>query len=244
MYLSVKQTALLGQIMQTLAEPHEEQEIRELVGDLVMQLLGAQFYASFVWQSDLQRFGKALQINMDAENLRAYEHYYQFNDPITPQMQRFQVAVRATDVLAHADLVKTEFFNDFLQRDGLYWGVNLYAWHRGRNLGDMRIWRDRRRENFSDDELRLLDMLQPAFVTALARAQSGHDAQTLKLNTLAERLTPREQEVARLVMLGRSDKEISRELQIASTTVRTHLENTFRKVGAGNRSTLIHKLRA
>ena len=48
MYLSGKQTALHGQIMQTLAEPHEEQEIRELVGDLVMQLLGAQFYASFV----------------------------------------------------------------------------------------------------------------------------------------------------------------------------------------------------
>ena len=48
MYLSAKQTVLLGQIMQTLAEPHEEQEIRELVGDLVMQLLGAQYYASFV----------------------------------------------------------------------------------------------------------------------------------------------------------------------------------------------------
>lgn len=244
MYLSGKQTALLGQIMQTLAEPHEEQEIREVVGDLVMQLLNAQFYASFVWQADQQRFGKAIQINMDSGNLRSYERHYQFNDPITPQMQRFQVAVRATDVLAHEDLKKTEFFNDFLQRDGLYWGVNLYAWHQGRNLGDMRIWRDRRRDNFSNDELRLLDMLQPAFVTALARAQSSQQPQALKLNLLAERLTAREQEIARLVMLGLSDKEISRELQIASTTVRTHLENAFRKVGASNRSTLIHKLRA
>ena len=38
MYLSAKQTVLLGQIMQTLAEPHEELEIREIMGDLVMQL--------------------------------------------------------------------------------------------------------------------------------------------------------------------------------------------------------------
>lgn len=241
MYLSAKQIRLLGQIMRTLAEPHEEQEIREVMGDLVMQLLNAQFYASFVWQTNHQRFSKVIQINMDAENLRAYERHYQFDDPITPLMQRYQVAVRSTDVMAQDQLKKTEFFNDFLQYDGLYWGVNLYAWHQGQNLGDMRIWRDRRRENFSDDELRLLDMLLPAFVTALARAQSRQDGAP-PLNLQADRLTAREQDIARLVMLGKSDKEIARELAIASTTVRTHLENAFRKVGANNRSSLIHKL--
>jgi hypothetical protein len=141
MYLSGKQTVLLGQIMQTLAEPHEEQEIREIMGDLVMQLLGAQFYASYVWQPDSLSFAQPTQINMDPLNLRAYESYYQFHDPITPLMQRYQVAVRATDVLAIEDLKKTEFFNDFLNKDGLYWGVNLYAWHQGQNLGDMRIKR-------------------------------------------------------------------------------------------------------
>jgi DNA-binding CsgD family transcriptional regulator len=244
MYLSGKQTILLGQIMQTLAEPHEEKEIREIMGDLVMQLLGAQFYASYVWQPGTLSFAQPTQINMDPINLRAYESYYQFHDPITPLMQRYQVAVRATDVLAPDELKKTEFFNDFLNKDGLYWGVNLYAWHQGQNLGDMRIWRDKRRENFSLDELRLLDMLQPAFVTALARAQRPAKTQDLPLNTLSQRLTPREQDTARLVMLGLPDKEIARALQISTTTVRTHLENAFRKVGVSNRAALVHKLRA
>jgi hypothetical protein len=122
MYLTGKQTTLLGQIMQTLAEPHEETEIREIMGDLVMQLLGAQYYASFVWQPGSQSFAQPIQINMDPLNLRAYESYYQFHDPITPLMQRYQVAVRATDVLAIDELKKTEFFNDFLNKDGLYWG--------------------------------------------------------------------------------------------------------------------------
>ena len=214
MYLSGKQTTLLSHIMQTLAEPHEEREIREIMGDLVMQLLGAQFYASYVWQPGSLSFAQATQINMDPMNLRAYESYYQFHDPITPLMQRYQVAVRATDVIAHEDLKKTEFFNDFLNKDGLYWGVNLYAWHQGQNLGDMRIWRDKRRENFSLDELRLLDMLQPAFVTALARAQRPSQLNDVLLNTLSQRLTPREQDTARLVMLGLTDKEIARILQI------------------------------
>lgn len=158
-------------------------------------------------------------------------------------MQRYRVAVRATDVLPHEDLRKTEFFNDFLMKDGLYWGVNLYAWHQGNNLGDMRIWRDRRRENFSADEMRLLDMLQPAFVTALARAQRpGHDAPET-MNLFAQRLTTREQDTARLVMLGLPDKEIARQLEISTTTVRTHLENAFRKVGVNSRAALVHKLR-
>jgi DNA-binding CsgD family transcriptional regulator len=159
-------------------------------------------------------------------------------------MQRYQVAVRATDVIAHEDLKKTEFFNDFLNKDGLYWGVNLYAWHQGQNLGDMRIWRDKRRENFSLDELRLLDMLQPAFVTALARAQGPSQRNEVQLNTLSQRLTPREQDTARLLMLGLPDKEIARALEISTTTVRTHLENAFRKVGVSNRAALVHKLRA
>lgn len=245
MYLSSKQARLLGQIMQTLAEPHEETEIREVMGDLVMQLLGAQYYASYVWQPASQSFAQPVQINMDPINLRAYEHHYQFHDPITPLMQRYQVAVRATDVLPHEELKKTEFFNDFLNKDGLYWGVNLYAWHRGQNLGDMRIWRDKRRDNFTPDEMRLIDMLQPAFVTALARAQrpkKHHEG--LTLNTLSHRLTTREQDTARLVMLGMTDKEIARALAISTTTVRTHLEHAFRKVGVSNRAALVHKLSA
>jgi DNA-binding CsgD family transcriptional regulator len=78
-------------------------------------------------------------------------------------------------------------------------------------------------------------------VTALVRAQNRQPAGQ-QLNLLANRLTAREQDIARLVMLGKSDKEIARHLQIAGTTVRTHLENAFRKVGASNRASLIHKL--
>jgi DNA-binding CsgD family transcriptional regulator len=244
MYLSSKQARLLGQIMQTLAEPHEETEIREVMGDLVMQLLGAQYYASYVWQPASQSFAQPVQINMDPMNLRTYDQHYQFHDPITPLMHRYQVAVRATDVLPIEDLKKTEFFNDFLNKDGLYWGVNVYAWHQGQNLGDMRIWRDKRRDNFTPDEMRLLDMLQPAFVTALARAQRPKHHEGLTLNTLSHRLTTREQDAARLVMLGMTDKEIARALAISTTTVRTHLEHAFRKVGVSNRAALVHKLSA
>jgi DNA-binding CsgD family transcriptional regulator len=241
MHLTGKQMGLISKIMQAFAESHHEGQIREIVGDLVMQLLQAQYYASFVWHDDSASFGEAIQINMDPANICQYESYYQFNDPITPLMKRYEVAVRSTDVLKQEELVKTEFYNDFLKKDGLCWGVNLYAWHEGRNLGDMRIWRDSRRDNFSEDDLRMLDMIQPAFTSALSRARSGAVPRPANASLII-RLSPREQETAQLVAQGLSDKEIARHLNIATTTVRTHLENAFRKTGASNRAGLAHKI--
>lgn len=241
MYLTGKQMGLMTKIMQAFAESHHEHEIREIVGDLVMQLLQAQYFASFIWQPENDSFGQSIQINMDPANIRHYETYFQFNDPITPLMKRYEVAVRATDVLKHDELRKTEFFNDFLSKDGLYWGVNLYAWHHGQNLGDLRIWRDRRRENFSEDDLRILDMIQPAFISALVRARN-HGAKTQASQSPIIKLSPREHQTAHLVAQGLSDKEIARRLNISVTTVRTHLEHTFRKTGACNRTGLANKI--
>lgn len=55
-------------------------------------------------------------------------------------------------------------------------------------------------------------------------------------------LTPRELSIARLVALGRADKEIARELGIRVSTVRTNLARIFRKMGVGNRAALAYRL--
>jgi DNA-binding NarL/FixJ family response regulator len=51
-------------------------------------------------------------------------------------------------------------------------------------------------------------------------------------------LTPREREVAELVALGRSNREIARSLVVTVRTIETHLENAFRKLGVQSRAEL------
>ena len=51
-------------------------------------------------------------------------------------------------------------------------------------------------------------------------------------------LTQRELEIARLVALGRSDKAVAKELDIARRTVSTHLSNVYRKLELGSRGEL------
>lgn len=55
-------------------------------------------------------------------------------------------------------------------------------------------------------------------------------------------LSPREVEMAVLIARGMANKQIASELRIAPGTVRTHIYNLYRKVGAGSRVELLNKL--
>ncbi|HEY4066553.1 MAG TPA: LuxR C-terminal-related transcriptional regulator [Burkholderiaceae bacterium] len=247
MYLSAHRTEVLARVMATLAEPHQEAEIRRRVGALMLELLEAQHYASYVWDAPGDRFGAGVHLHMDPANLLQYERYYQFHDPITLRLQQHRRAVRVTDVLAQEQLTRTEFFNDFLARDGLHWGVNLFAWRGEHNIGDMRIWRGRGRENFGADELALLEFVRPAFVAALSRGLVGTAPEPVPDQVPDPRpeirLSGREREVADLAACGLHDKEIARRLGISVTTVRTHIDHAFRKLGVTNRMLLVQRLK-
>lgn len=54
--------------------------------------------------------------------------------------------------------------------------------------------------------------------------------------------SPREKDVIRLLMLGKSNKQIARALGISERTVEFHLNNIFEKTGVGSRVELILKL--
>jgi len=49
-------------------------------------------------------------------------------------------------------------------------------------------------------------------------------------------LTRRETDVLRLLTRGLSNKQIGRELDLAEVTIKLHLRNIFRKIGAATRS--------
>ena len=57
-------------------------------------------------------------------------------------------------------------------------------------------------------------------------------------------LSPRELEIVRMIARGESGPEIAAELHIAHDTVRTHVRNAMKKVGARSRAHLVAKVLA
>ena len=225
-------------------------ELRRRVGAKLLELLDAQYFASYVWNEAEKAFVDRVSLNMSDINLKSYERHFQYCDPITPVLQRRRKATCVSEIMPRQRFVRTEFFNDFLARDGLYYGVNYYAYAANTNIGDLRIWRGRGREDFTRRDLAMLDAIGPAFTNAMRQALSneGADAIGIALSPALDRigdavgLTGREQDICACVLKGMSDKEIAAECGISFTTVRTHLKHIYEKSGISGRTQLIAKL--
>jgi DNA-binding CsgD family transcriptional regulator len=243
MNLSHKESGLVFEVMRELASGHDSAELRLKVGGLLLRLFDAQYFASYVWDYRSQTFGQRVSINMDDGNLGNYERYFQFCDPITPTLQRRRTATCVTEIMARPRLERTEFFNDFLARDGLHYGINFYAYSSGRNIGDLRIWRSRRKQDFTRRDAALLDAIGAAFTQSLLNARLKEPDAHADLDVLArleragERcgLTRRQKEIAAAMLLGGSDRAIAADLCISLPTVRTHIRTLYQKFGVSSR---------
>jgi DNA-binding CsgD family transcriptional regulator len=245
MYLTGTEQQALRGVFTLLAEDAagNERDIRERLGRALLDLLRADQFASFVWDAGSRSFGARVAINMEPANLDRYAQWHQHHDPITFVLQSRRRATRVTEVMPQRALMRTPFFNDFLSRDGLHWGMNLHAFDGDSALGDLRIWRRRERGDFGDHEKALLDLIEPAFAGALQRAQRAAAAVALPPPQQAQDaawslLSAREQQVARCVREGLTDKEIARRMAVGVPTVRTYLRRIFDKLGIERRAAL------
>lgn len=252
MHLSTTQSRALGEVMCLLADATDGDALREALALPMLELLGADTYVSMVWNADSGRFERFTALNVSAASLRSWDAHYRFVDPLTfPMMARRRPTV-ATQILRQPELARTEFFNDFLQRERMHWGINVYFHDREVCVGDFRIWRYRERGNFEPNEIELLALVEPAIAAALARLHwqrqglpgPGATERAEELLQRNGRLSQREAEVAWLVACGCPDKQIARQLAVGYPTVRFHLANAFRKLQADNRAALAARVQA
>lgn len=240
MYLTGTEQRALRSVFTLLAQDLGEGDIRQRLGQALLDLLHADQFASFVWNPQAGRFDGRVAIHMDPANLDRYDAWHQHHDPITFKLQSRRHATRVTEVMPQRELMRTPFFNEFLARDGLHWGMNLHAFDGERALGDLRIWRRQARGDFGAHEKALLELIEPAFIGALQRAQRSPapPAAPPSRGEAWAHLSEREKQVAQAVCEGLTDKEIARRMAVGVPTVRTYLGRIFDKLGIERRSAL------
>jgi DNA-binding CsgD family transcriptional regulator len=250
MYVNALQTHRLSKVLEILTRSQGAGEdascLRQRLVEPIAELMNADYVASLVWDAGSARFGHGVCSRADEGHLRAYESQFQFTDPIAQRLHPLRYPTLVTQVIPQRELVKSEFFDRFLDTKAMYWGVNLYAHDGQRDLGDLRIWRARNKSNFDAHELGMLRLIYPSLVNALASVNAaptgvGRHTTALRERQLQQRhgLSPREAQVAALVAQGHADKEIAKLAHIGFATVRTHLGNALRKTGCAHRKALI-----
>src|SRR3954447_26527345 len=127
MYLNSSETKSLLGVLHALNGEGTIETRRMSAGRHLLDLLQADYFASYEWSEAQRRFENRVSVNMSDTNLHRYEAYFQYRDPITRPMQRMRRAVSVNQIMDHRDFLRTEFYNDFLAKDGLYYGVNLHV---------------------------------------------------------------------------------------------------------------------
>lgn len=258
MSISTSNYKQLLHVTDCLSNGLDSMKIMSTIGGALLKLLGADYYASYVWNSSDRKFGEGISINMDEQKLIEYEQYYQFHDPITHELKKRKRATIVNEVIEQKELERTEFYNDFLCHDGLHWGLNLYAYDGRNNIGDIRIWRNKKRKMFDESSIQLLQMIYPHFTNSLRNINHHNSKETNGSNnqespiitaswdsSLIAKLfsfTVREAEIVRELLRGKKDEEIAKELYIACSTLRTHIRHIYAKTEVHNRTSLCHKV--
>ncbi|AOW12854.1 helix-turn-helix transcriptional regulator [Hydrogenophaga crassostreae] len=242
MHLSDLEQRQLAACFALLTQGLGERDIRMRLGEELLRLFRADHFASYIWNPQTNRFDHGFSINMDEANLQRYEDWFQYRDPITFKLQQRRCATLVSEVMPRQAFIRSEFFNDFLARDGLHWGINLHAYDQTRAMGDLRIWRGKHRNDFSAHDRSILEFIEPALVAALKRAGAATVDNGLPRqpdpSPAAVALSPRELAVARCVARGMTDKEIAQALKIGVPSVRTYLRRALDKRGLRRRSAL------
>jgi len=218
---------LFGDIVCCIQQNAGAPDLRAMILPDVVRLLRADFGASFVWNAKAEQFESRFGFNVDPSNMKRYDEWYQFRDPITAKLRARQKPTFVDEVMPRSQFQKTEFFNDFLAFDGLHHGINMYIFDQGIDVGDFRIWRAVNSPEFAEREKSILEVLEPFLQRSLR-----------KLPSRLAGLTPREQGIAELVAKGCTDRDIARILKIGFGTVRTHLNRAMEKQGCANRAEL------
>jgi DNA-binding CsgD family transcriptional regulator len=102
-----------------------------------------------------------------------------------------------------------------------------------------RPWREALSDDIALEQLRkevALGRLDGQVVDAVAKPSAATQVTTPAITESGTILSPREIEVLRRVSLGESNKEVALRLGISPSTVRTHLESIFRKLGCKSRA--------
>ncbi|KVE07486.1 helix-turn-helix transcriptional regulator [Burkholderia anthina] len=183
---------------------------------------------------------------------RTYVARYRMLDPLHPSRCASGecAVVTLASQLPDERRAASAYWTRFLRRHDVADVVEIWLRDAGRTVGAFSLLRFGMGEangngngtagRFAPGEIDALARLQPvaeAALSPLLRARRG-----IHRIGCEERLTYREEQIARLVRDGRSNKEIARDLALAQPTIKTHLMRMYRKLGVSNRTELVGAL--
>ena len=221
-------------VMSTLAEHYARRCIATLTG--LVPVTSCAFY-----QVDVQlRPRHYLLHHMPRRVHESYLAHYQQYDPLHPARFGAAASVMPVGEALPRHVLQQSHYGGFMARHGMVDVVELFVRRGGRMVAGFSLIRTKEMGVFSQPELATLQQLHSLLELAVSGNLPLQLAAAPAVDTVS--LTPRERDVALLLRDGACNKRIARLLALGLPTVKTHLQNLYRKFGVNNRTELASQL--
>jgi len=253
MHLSTRQTRVLHSLFHQSSSDEPLDGLDAFMVDHLARLFRADVVSVFALRAPHQAMEHNQSFGIEPALLNEYLDRLQSLSPFRPEFSR-RAVVLASDVVQTARLLRTEFYEAFLGKAGICFGLNIRVSCWRGNPAEIRVWRSARHGDFDSGDVELAKLLRVMIVPLV---NSRVPAATIRV-PFASRdgngggpaaaacgeatLTTRERGVVECLLAGASDKEIARRLGIELCTVRTHLRRVFVKHGVRSRGQLVAKV--
>jgi DNA-binding CsgD family transcriptional regulator len=197
--------------------------------------------AFFPLGEDEWQYVDVVSPGLDPALFEQYSSYYEFFDIYKDIVYAGTTGVdRSADLMDYAAWAMNPHRAEFLLPNGMYHLAGIQIMVDGRLIGDVSFYRDVG-PDFTDLEMAVLRELRRHLGHAFARCRVAAPP-PVATPYLPALFTPREQEIARLLMRGLSNASIAGRLSISVNTLKTHLKHLMAKTGCRTRTELAYAL--
>lgn len=207
------------------------------------------YAANFFTYNNEELEGGLKKVNIPDRAIEDYQEYYYKIDDIKLKTFNQKEAIISTDVMDYKRWINTEYFNDFLLKNNLYYSCGVDIHYKNIILGTIGLFRESTDLNYNQKDLLILEILKKQLanqmfklntIEKMIKSKDNNLSQKLEMSETIYNLTDRECEIVNYVINGKNNKQLADELFISINTVKKHLNNIYKKMKVNNRTELTY----
>ena len=147
-------------------------DYRESVLALLLEMYNFK-HATFLICDQNSHLVDPIGINMSDTLLRNYNQYYHKTDFFADSKNLRHKIITISDLMSYREYERTEYYNDFLKKEDLYYQIAMPLKVNNKLLGGIGIFREKRYGNFTGKEVSVLNFISKTIGSGLNNSQKN-----------------------------------------------------------------------